>query len=78
MANINVKETLEEISRLEKMQAQVELRMSQNTEEEKELLAQLEKMGLKEEELGPRMEALTASILERLTFINNATKGDKK
>lgn len=72
---LNVKETLEEISRLEKLQAQVELRISQHTEEEKALQEQLAKMGLKEEDLEPKMAALTASIMERLTFIKNATAG---
>lgn len=75
---INVKETLEEISRLEKMQAQVELRIAQHAEEEKSLKDQLAKMGLKEEELEPKMAALSASILERLTFIKNATAGKGK
>ena len=75
--NINVKETLEEISRLEKLQAQVELRISQHAEEEKELKDQLDKMGLKEEDLAPKMEALSASIMERLTFIKNATMPER-
>jgi hypothetical protein len=74
---INVKEILEEISRLEKMQAQVELRISQHAEEEKALKDQLAKMGLKEEDLEPKMAALSASIMERLTFIKNATAAEK-
>lgn len=70
---LNVKETLEEISKLEKLQAQVELRIAQHAEEEKELQAQLAKMGLREEDLEPKMAALTASIMERLTFIKGAS-----
>lgn len=71
---MNIKETLEEISRLEKLQAQVELRMSQHAEEEKVLKAELDKFGIKEEELEAKMNTLAASITERLTFIKNATR----
>jgi hypothetical protein len=72
--SINIKETLEEISRLEKLQAQVELRMAQHAEEEKALKAELDKYGIKEEELEAKMAALSSSIMERLTFIKNATR----
>lgn len=71
MSSIDIKKAMESVSKLERLQAQIELRTNQYKEEEKTLKAQLVKHGIKEEDIEAEMERLSASIAERLTFIDN-------
>jgi pimeloyl-CoA synthetase len=68
---IDINKAMEEISKLERLQAQIELRINQCNEEEKKLADVLQRMGIKEDEVEIRLEELSNSISERLTFIAN-------
>lgn len=71
---IDIKETLDEISRLEKMQAQLELRSVQIKEDEKKLKEKLKGMGVTPAELPQKIAELEAVISSKLTQIRNLDK----
>ena len=68
---IDITKAMEEISKLERLQAQIELRMNQCKEEETRLSDQLKRMGIKEDEVEIKLEEISNAIAERLTFISN-------
>jgi chromosome segregation ATPase len=68
---IDIKATLEEISRLEKLQAQVELRGAQIKEEERLLREKLKGLGLTPAELEPKIKELESSIASKLALIRS-------
>jgi len=71
MPQIDIVKATEEITKLERLQAQIELREAQCKEEETSLRSQLSKLGIKEEEIETKLEELSNAIAERLTFISN-------
>ena len=72
--NIDVKQTLEEITRLEKLQAQIELRAAQLKEDEKNLKDKLKIMGVTPEELDKKIDEVEADIASKLTLIRSLDK----
>lgn len=76
---IDVRATLEEISRLEKLQAQLELRAAQIKEDEKKLKDKLKTIGVTPAELERKIAETEAAIESMLTMIrglNNPTGGN--
>ena len=71
---LDIKETMNEIARLEKMQAQVELRSTQIKEDEKRLKDKLKVMGITPAELEPKIKELETIIAAKLTLIRNLDK----
>jgi hypothetical protein len=72
--SIDIKETMNEIARLEKIKAQVELRSAQVKDEEKKLKDKLKVMGITPAELEPKIKELEAVIASKLTMIRNLDK----
>jgi SMC interacting uncharacterized protein involved in chromosome segregation len=71
---INIKETLEEIGRLERLQAQVELRSAQIKEDERKLREKLKAQGVAPAELEQKIKELEAIISSKLTLIRSLDK----
>lgn len=71
---INIPQALESITKLERLKAQIELRLSQHKAEQAQLTEQLNKLGVQENEIEARMAQLSASIQERLTLIESLGK----
>lgn len=69
--SIDIKETLEEIGRLEKTQAQLELRAAQIKEDEKKLKDKLKTMGVTPAELDQKIKELEGVISSKLTLIRS-------
>lgn len=72
--SIDIKETLNELSRLEKMQVQVELRATQIKDEEKKLKDKLKTQGVTLAELDQKIKELEAVIDNKLTIIRSLDK----
>ena len=73
---LDIKVTMDEISRLEKLKAQVEFRSNQIKEQERILNEKLSVLNIKPEELEMRIASLEASISERLTYISSLDGSD--
>ena len=71
MPEFNTKLALEKISRLERIQAQLELRANQIAESELKLAEKLKPLGLTQEELPKKIKELEASITLKLASIGN-------
>ena len=74
MAIIDIKQTLEEIAKLERLQAQIEMRSAQIKEEETRLLEKLKLQGIKPAELDQKIKELEALIDSKLTLIRDLDK----
>lgn len=72
--SIDVKQTLEEIGRLEKLQAQIELRATQLKDDEKKLRDKLKTLGITPSELEQKITELEATIDSKLTLIRSLDK----
>ena len=71
---IDIKQALEGIAKLERLQAQIEMRSAQIKEEENQLLAKLKLQGIKPEELDQKIKELEALIDSKLTMIHDLDK----
>ena len=67
--SIDIKETINEISRLEKLQAQIELRSAQIKDDERRLREKLKTQGVAPAELEQKIKELEAIISSKLTLI---------
>ena len=72
--SIDIKQVLEEISRLERLQAQVELRATQIKETEKALKDKLKTQGVTPAELDQKILELEGVIANKLTIIRSLNK----
>lgn len=70
---MDIKETLEEISRLERDKAQAELRINQVKEKQDELAKRLGALGISPKDLDSEAQKLEISIMERLQSIKDGT-----
>jgi hypothetical protein len=71
MTEFDINKAIEEVSRLEKIQAQNELRANQIKDLEDKLNKKLESYGVTQENLEVKIKELEAIISERLTHIKN-------
>ena len=72
--SIDIKATIAEITKLEKMQAQVELRTAQIQEDERKLREKLKVHGITLEQLPQKIIELEGLIESKLTLIRSLDK----
>ena len=74
--SLDIKAAMDEISRLEKLQAQVELRNNQIKEQEAQLVSKLAALKVSPEDLDKKIAELEARIEERMTHIRSLDGSD--
>jgi septal ring factor EnvC (AmiA/AmiB activator) len=71
---MDIKQTLDEISRIEKEKAQLELRRTQNEAELDALAKALAALGVKQDELAAEISRLETGIQDKLDAIRNPAR----